>query len=931
MSLQPGFLWKVNAMNKQWYNMTDSELENELSTSTVNGLTKKEASARIRKKGSNVVFRLPHGSFSGYLKDILTDSSSIILILTAIIASVFDNRATSTVIISLLAINCFAALFTYVKAHRIFESMGEYSLPGAKVVRDGHLYLTKMTALVPGDLIYLKAGDIVPADARIIYSENFYVSENGITDNVSAIRKSPQNISMDNNSPENLFNMVFATSVVLKGSARAIVVETGNDTYVKAIGKKELSFANDDLEIFSTLKNYGNKISTLMLVMVIIIMFLEIVTGLKVRGLYEIFLNGMSLAVATMTEFYTAFGHIVVACALFGAKTDKNKTYESAVVKNIKSIETLRDVDCIIFKKDGVLAKSVKNVSSYYYSGHSYDVKNYDRADSFKELVEAAVITTGRYMRVSLETPGMRDTVISPEDSAIIESARNYDVYNIGLDSKYPMLIHISAGRNSEFDMTAVESENKIYAFIKGKASRLLEKCTGYKINGSIEKIDTNSHISLSSVISEGENSNNGVCAVAYTETDIETLSLGIEEVIKKGLTLLGFVAVNSPLYDSCALSVEKISNSGIKLIINSPDASLEDIALAKTLGICQKKQEVLTEREVSILSNEALSSSAYGYSVLSGLTNASVRRVISALKNGGHKVAYCACGLNEITVMDSADIGISQSYFSEKRKRNSKGGIDAATNSDNDALRFKSDVIIPSADDKKEGGISAIFKSILTSKLIYKNITNMLAYLLTVQIARLFIVLYSVFTHDNILTPVQILFGGLIVDLFAVLSIAFSKPCARTVREYKHSEYEMKTPIRFYLKNALFGVFWAAMTIFVPRIITLIGGNLDPDALISASFVSFTILQYIILANVRRVDSIFKLSSFNLNLFYTGSALSVILIFVFALAYPAIGALINLKALNTSAWVAVAVIVASVMTLCESYKIVISKTNINQ
>ncbi len=910
--------------------MTDSELESELSTSVVNGLTKKEASARIRKKGSNIVFRLPHGSFSGYFKDILTDSSSVILILTAIIASVFDSGVTSTVIISLLAINCFAALFTYVKAHRVFESMGEYSLPGAKVVRDGHLYLTKMTSLVPGDLIYLKAGDIVPADARIIYSENFYVSENGITDNVSAIRKSPQNISLDNNSPENLFNMVFATSVVLKGSARAIVVETGDDTFVKATGKKELSFASDDLEIFSTLKSYGNKISTLMLVMVIIIMFLEIITGLKVRGLYEIFLNGMSLAVATMTEFYTAFGHIVVACALFGAKTDKNKTYESAVVKNIKAIETLRDVDCVIFKKDGVLAKSEKNVSSYYCSGHLYDVKNYDRADSFKELVEAAVITTGRYMRASLETPGIRDTVISPEDTAIIESARNYDVYNIGLDGKYPMLIHISAGRNSEFDMTAVESNNKIYAYVKGKASRLLEECTRYRINGNDEKIDTNLHISLSSVISEQENANNGVCAVAFTQTDIDTLSLGIDEVIKKGLTLLGFIAVNSPLYDSCALSVEKIASSGIKLILNSPDASLEDIALAKTLGICKKKQEILTELELSVLSDDALVSSASGFSVYSGLTNASVRRVMSALKRGGHKVAYCACGLNEITVMDSADIGISQSYFSGKRKRNQKSGIDAAASSDNDALRFKSDVIIPSVDEKKEGGISAIYKSILTSKLIYKNITNMLAYLLTVQFARLFIVLYSVFTHDNILTPVQILFGGLIVDLFAVLSIAFSKPGPRTVREYEHTESEKKKLLRFYLKNALFGVFWAAMTIFVPRIMTVAGANIDSDGLIGTSFVSFTVLQYLILANVRRVDSIFKFSSFNLNLFYTGSALTVALLLSLALAYPAVGALINLTALNASALISAFIIVAAVMTLCETYKVVMNKNTPN-
>ena len=908
--------------------MSDAELEEELSTSLINGLSKKEASSRIRKKGANVIFRLPHGSFSGYLKDIMTDSSSFILILTAIIATAFDNSITSTVIVSLIAINCFIALFTYVKAHRVFESMGEYSLPGAKVVRDGHLYLTKMTALVPGDLIYLRAGDIVPADAKIVYSENFYVSENGVTENVTAIRKGPQNISLENNSPENLFNMVFATSVVLKGSARAIVVETGSDTYVKVTGKRELSFASDDLEIFSTLKNYGSKISTLMLVMVLIIMFLEIITGLKIRGLYEIFLNGMSLAVATMTEFYTAFGHIIVACALFGARTDKNKNFDSAVVKNIKSIETLRDVDCVIFKKDGVLARPEKKVSGFYFSGHYYDVKNYDRADTFSELVEAAVITTGRYMKSSLDTPGIRDVRVSAEDKAIIEAARRYDLYNIGLDGRYPMLIHVSSGRNSEFDMTAVESNNKIYAYVKGKASILLEKCNKCRIDTKDERINTKLHISLASAISESENANNSVSAVAVVETDIDTLSLGVDEVVKRGLTLLGFVSVNSPLYDSCAVTVDKVIGSGIKLILTSPDASLEDVAMAKVLGICKGKHEVLTESELSALTDEALVSVALDYSVYSGLSNASVRRVMAALKKGGHKVAYCASALEEITVMDKADIGISQSAFSEKHKRTKKVGIDAAANSDNDALRYKSDVIIPSADAKKEGGISAIFKSVLTSKLIYKNIASMLSYLLTVQFSRLFIVLYSVFTHENILTPVQILFGGLIVDLFAVLSIAFSRPGPMTPKEYKHYENETKNITRFYLKNALFGVFWAAMTIFGPRIIRLTGMSLDSDALIGASFVSFTVLQYLVLANARRIDSIFKLSSFNLNPFFAGSALAVATFMGLAVLIPAVGRIIGIITLSMSAWITALTIVLTVLVLFETYKAVVSKNN---
>ncbi|MBQ4136913.1 MAG: cation-transporting P-type ATPase, partial [Clostridia bacterium] len=855
-------------MDKKWFEMTEGELEEKLSTSVVNGLTKKGAATARRKAGANIVFRLPHGSFASYLKDILSDSSSVILIFAVLIASIFENTVSAYVIAGIMVINCFACVFTYVKAHRVLEGMGEYSLPGAKVVRGGHLYLVSMNSLVPGDLICLKAGDIVPADARVISAENFYVSEKGVTDNTDAVRKSPQGAMVENMNNENMFNMLFATSVVLKGSARAIVVETGANTLAARNNSGELDFDHDSLDVFVMLKKYGSKISMLMLAMVFVIMFIEIVTGLNTRGLYEIFLGGMALAVAAMTEFYTAFGYIVVACGLFGARTYKRKTGNNSVIlKNINSIERLREINCIIFKKDGILTERNKTVDAMYSNGQIFRVKDYDKADpDFTDLVEAAVITTGHYMRNALVGQGNERRIPSPDEEAIIECAKRYGLYNIGLDTKYPLVRHKNAIGAVAYDYSVVKKGGKLYAYLRGEAKLIVNMCSHYSVVDTSIEIDSKIKTELMNVIGEYEKINTGVLAFAVCEITPTQLEAGPLALIKRrDMTLVGYMALKAPLFENCALTIERLSGAGIKLVVNSPSASGEDLAAAKSLGICKSDSEILTEAIIENMSDEALAASISGYSVYAGLKNSSIRRAISALKENQNNVAFCAGSLSDISVLERADIGYTHAELPDTKKK--QGELSTSEReSCSDALKFKADVIIPGTGKRGVGGILAIEKSILTSKLIYRNLMNLFAYMASVQFARLFIVLYSVFTKNDLLSPIQILVSGLVFDFLAVLSIAFSKPSARTLDDYEYAKLEMKNLPRFVLRNALFGVFWAAMTIFVPMIINLTGARLTGVALVSSSFVSFTAVQMFTLAEVKRRESIFIPSSFAIN-----------------------------------------------------------------
>ncbi len=911
-------------MNKKWYEMNEAELEAELETSAVNGLTRKVASRRVKKR-QNLIFRLPHGSFSSYLKDMMSDSSSLVLIIAALIAGIFENTVLSYTISAIILLNCFSAVFTYVKAHRVLEEMCEYSLPGAKVIREGHLYLASMSSLVVGDLIYLSAGDIVPADARIIASENFFVSEKGITGNVSAIRKSPQNVSPDNKSAESMFNMVFATSVVLKGNARAIVVETGEDTLISKTEGGKLEFNQDNLDIFFVLKKYASRLSLSMLALVFVIMFLEITIGLTVRGMYEIFLGGMSLAVAAMTEFYTAFGYIIVACTLFGARTDKGRKSGGVILKNINSIEKLRDINCIVFKKNGILTQKNKLVASLYANAEHYEIKNTTAADGFRELLEAATITTGMYTSASLGNNAVlaeRSTTL--DEDAIIECAKKYGLYNISLEKRYPILMHIRSGKNSHYDFSAVQTLKGVYVYIKGYARSVLEACNEYYIGNVSIPIDNKLKLKLLSVIDEYEKTNVEVYAIAKEQSTRESLLAGPNIVCRSKMTLMGFITLKAPLYDGTAMVIDKLKGAGIKCVLNTPNASPEDIQSAKSLGICKSDTDILTERLFESMKDETLAATVSTYSVYSGLKNSSLRKILNTLKNNGYNVGYCAESLSDISVMECAHIGYAHADIVSKDKNKNAN----APNADNfDALRFKADVIIPTNMQKKDGGIAAVKQSILTAKLIYKNIINMLAYLVNVQFARLFIVLYSVFTQANVLTPVQILFGGLIFDFLSVLVVAFTRPGLSTFDDYNSARTEMKKLPRFILRNALFGIFWAAMTIFVPLIMTRMGYAVEGISLTTAAFMSFSLLQLIVLCEIKRYDSIFKVSAFNINPMYVLTCFTVFVVMLIGFVSGKIGNVFGLLLPGKYALIATGIIVVTVLCLHELYKY-ISKKN---
>ena len=227
-------------MNERWYDKTVAQIEEILNTDSNTGLSSTVIKTRLKTDEANEVYPIPHHSFDTCFKKVLSEPATAILFIVAIIAAWLNQNIVALVIISLLVFNVIVSVITYNKAYRIIEDMSKLSLPTSKVMRNGKMYLIKSEQLLQGDVIYLSVGDIVPADARIIECDSLQVLEVNVTGEIKPTEKDQYFLRYTHDvPPAQQANMLFASSIIIKGTAKAICCCMGNDTLVSKLRKNK--------------------------------------------------------------------------------------------------------------------------------------------------------------------------------------------------------------------------------------------------------------------------------------------------------------------------------------------------------------------------------------------------------------------------------------------------------------------------------------------------------------------------------------------------------------------------------------------------------------------------------------------------------------------------------------------------------------------
>lgn len=919
-------------MARKWYDKSAFQTASLLGTDVNVGLGKEEVLKRRRIDGYNEIYPTPKKSYKTYLKHLLTDYNSLLMLITLLIAAIFEETENLYVMLAILLTYYTVAMFTYMKSQSVLDDMGRGALPNAKVLREGRLVMVKQRQLVRGDIIYLSAGDIVPCDARLCESDELEVLEVNVTSVIHAVRKSARFEDYHDISPAQQRNMLFASSIVTKGTGKAICCEVGEETLVCKMKKNQPIVSHERLKIFEKIATFCRRWTLFMTLTVLVLTVATLLLGRAENGIFCSFMTGVSIAVSSMSEFYTAFGYIVLACGIFGALNRKKEVNRGALIKNSAKLEDIRNLTCIIVPKDGAFNIRGMTLEKVFANGDVYGSDERGYKKNAARVLRYALISTGKYGAGKLTLNNLQgENIYTPEEDAIIKGAEYLSEYNIGLEQKYPLVDHIGKDDGAAFDTSLVRYEGSYFISLRGDYSAVLPLCRYYTEDSRVYPMTDEK---LNGFYIEAEKlarQSYRVVAVASKDTDTGSLrrvSGGYGE-----LTLEGFLAVREPMLPDAAKNVLRARNAGLKIIMLSPDESENNAVVAESLGIASSADQLVTGRELSGMKEGLFRLNLDKYTVYQGLNLAQKRLLVRFLQEKGERVGYLCSELDEIILMKDADVGFSSSVTISDRAGGS--GVDLSRHnipifSKNagvekrgcEALKFVSDVIVSEPDATGTGGFNAIVDSLLCSKSVYYNLHRMLKYMISTQVARLVLVFASVFLGFTALIPSQILFLGLVTDFAAIIIIAFEKPDHTLLKAPSSVGDKLLKPFTKNPESTLFGILLAA-SIATGAVLLNKFGLLADGGMTTYCFLSFLASQIALLNECKREQSIFD-KNVRINGAYLMMLLTVIVFVLICAIVPSFASLFGVAPIGRYAAISVLAPALLLTVIYEIFKAII-------
>jgi len=705
-----------------------------------------------------------------------------ILIAAAFISGIIIKEITDAIVILIiLVINSVLGFIQEFRAEKALQALKELASPSALVIRDSQESSIYSKKLVPGDIIKLTAGDLVPADCRIIDQINLQANESIITGESLPVNKITTPLSKVNIPLGDKKNMLFSSTNIVKGRCIAIVTDTGQSTEIGKIA----SMVQEEEELTPLqieLKTVGKKIGIICLAVSAVVFLSGILKGNSVA---QMLLVAVALAVAAIPEGLPAI--VTVSLALGVQRMAKN----NAIVRKLSSVETLGSVSVICTDKTGTLTKNKMMVRKIY-SGlkevkdYNNFIERYNKADSnsskktltvenldsdsaLKLLIDNAVLCNDAYY-INKETGQITG---DPTEAALIELGSFYSIDKNKLEKDYPRKLEepFDSERKMMTTINKIPSgdnhRNQRYIlFSKGAPEVIAGKCTRIIKNGRMEnltdsdkeKIIENNHTLA------GKAMRNLAFAFKYLD------ELPDEERIKEveeDLVYLGIVGMIDPPRPEVYDAIEKCKRANIKIIMVTGDHKLTARAIGEELGILGSKDKIIDGTEFDLMTKEELEKQIEHIRIFARVSPSNKVGIVEALKKNQHIVAMTGDGINDAPSLKKADIGVAMGIV----------GTDVSKES--------GDMIL--TDDN----FATIVKAIKQGRVIYDNLKKFILFLLSCNISEVLLMFISIVIGDYIfyiitgergllyipLLPVQILWMNLVTDGLPAMALGIDPP----------------------------------------------------------------------------------------------------------------------------------------------------------
>jgi Ca2+-transporting ATPase len=724
--------------------------------SSYNGLSSEEAVRRLEQYGPNELKEKKKKTPLMMFLDQFRDFMIIVLITAAVISGFIGELSDTLAIIVIVVLNAVIGFIQEYRAEKAMAALKKMSAPFATALRNGVPENISASQLVPGDVVILEAGNIVPADMRLIESVQIRMEEAALTGESIAVRKHTNALHDEHLSIGDRKNIAYKGTFVTNGRGTGIIVATGMDTELGRIATMLQEEEEVKTPLQKRLASFGQKLAIAVLAICAIVFGIGVMRGEQPMLML---LTAISLAVAAIPEALPAV--ITISLALGAKKLAK----QNALIRRLPAVETLGSVTYICSDKTGTLTLNKMTAEEMYVNGKivtSYELRVTNKDfRQYPELVtrHSSLVTFFTSLTLCNDVVMDKDgkTIGDPTEIALFNVARDNGFNKHEVEKEFPRVAEIPFDSDRKC-MTTFHKQSAVsnqqsaikieyVSFTKGAIEVLIDKSDNILTSDGLKEIDREEIIRVSNKMAA-----DGLRVLCIAMRKWDTLPDDIlHESAETGLTILGLTGMMDPPREEAREAVAMCKTAGIKPVMITGDHPITASEIAKRLGMIEDDPKAtITGRELEKLTLEELEERVEHIRIYARVAPEQKLKIVKALQDRGQFVAMTGDGVNDAPALKRSDIGIAM-------------GITGT-----DVSKEASDMIL--LDDN----FATIVKTVREGRKIYDNIRKFIKYLLTTNSGEIWTLFLAPLVGLPIpLLPIHILWINLVTDSLPALALS--------------------------------------------------------------------------------------------------------------------------------------------------------------
>lgn len=867
-------------MTASYHSLTVEEVLKAVGSS-LEGLTAQEAKKRLDEHGYNELKKEDGISALTVFLRQFTSWLVILLIIAGILSLFVGDLVDSIAIFIIVVLNALFGFFQEYKAEKAIEALQKLSEPYARVIRDGKEINLPTKELVVGDIILLEAGDIVPADSRLIEEFNLKIDEASLTGESVAVSKRID--ALKANLPVfDRKNIVFMSTNVSYGKAKAVVISTGMNSEIGKIASTIEKTKETETPLQIKFKDMASEISIVFSVLVVLVFLLGFF--FLHNSLREMFLFSLTLAVAVVPESLPAI--VTISLGLGSMRLAK----KNMLIRKLPAAESLGACTVICSDKTGTMTKNEMTAKKLFLDFKEIDVfgSGYEPRGSFSELGKA--VDAAKYedfFRIGCLcnnsklnfSNGKYFILGDPTEGSLVVAAKkagfsiDYFKKNSVFMQEFPF--------DSERKIMSVVYKNKKTgkkeSLVKGAPDFLLKRCDRILLHGRVRKLTEEDKKEILKVNERFSSGALRVLGFAYKEI-YSAKKISIDDA-ESDLIFVGLVGMIDPPREGVKEAVLDCEKAGIKVIMMTGDHALTARAIGEQIGLFKDGDVVLTGSDLDKITDSELAANINTIRIIARIMPIQKLRIVNALQKIGHVVAMTGDGVNDAPALKKADIGIAM-------------GITGT-----DVSKQVSKAVL--VDDN----FTTIVNAIREGRNIYDKMIKSVRYLLSCNAGEVLAVFIAVILgFPLILLPLQILVMNLLTDNFPAMGLGFEESNKNIMSRKPRNPREKPINFRILMFIILFGAVMAVSVLLLFNHYQ----NVDLAKAQTVAFTTLVILEMFAVLSSRSLENSFsELNLFN-NLWLVFGILLAVFIQLIVVYFAPLQAVFGTVALDLKDWGAI-------------------------